>query len=66
MNISLLDNSISKSVGVSITNLSIASVDFLTKTVVISKNVTNVNSFLIQSKLFINNTSLPTLSLKLL
>jgi hypothetical protein len=64
MNISLLDNSFSESLSVSITNLYIQSVDFLSKTVVVSQNTVDQNNSLIKSKIFINNIPLPVLPIR--
>lgn len=64
MNISLLDNSFSESINVSITNLSIQSIDFLSKTVVLSQNIINQNGSLIKSKVFIEDIPLPILPIR--
>jgi hypothetical protein len=65
MNISLLDNSFSGSVSMSIKNLSIQSIDFLSKTVVVSQSNIDQNSSLIRSKIFIDDISLPILQINL-
>jgi hypothetical protein len=65
MNISLLDNTISGAVAVSINKLSIENVNFLTKTVNINQTTINRSGLLLQSKIFIDNIPSPTLQIRL-